>query len=277
MVRRLIVSAAGLAVVAGSLALSAPAMASSAGQHSAGQHSAGQHRATRIAGPHGFVPGGLFRQAPGTHTVMKNGRAIQFSSNWSGYAITGTTFTTTTASWTQPAITCSGSHETDMSPWVGIDGYSTSTVEQTGSSGDCDGSSKDYYAWYEMYPRNVVVINKTVKPGDQFTGTVTHTSGTNYTLKLQDITQGWTNSVTKSISAKDASAEAVMEMAANFLTKWSGPDPFTGFTANGQPAGSYSSSQIQQMEIDTSSGTVCDTTSGLTSNENFNVTWDNAC
>lgn len=271
MVRRLIVSMAGMAVVAGSLALSAPAMASSAGQHGASQHGG-----ARIAGPHGFVPGGLFRQAPGTHSVMKGDRQIQFSSNWSGYAITGTTFTTTTADWTQPAITCSGRHETDMSPWVGIDGYSTNTVEQTGSSGDCDGSTKDYYAWYEMYPRNVVVINKTVKAGDQFTGTVTHTSGTSYTLKLEDITQGWTNSVTKSISASDASAEAVMEMAANYLTQWSGPDPFTDFTANGQQVGSYSSSQIQQMEIEDGS-TICDTTSGLTGNENFTVTWDNAC
>jgi Peptidase A4 family len=277
MVRRLIVSMAGLAVVAGSLALSAPAMASSAGPHGASQHGASQRGGARIAGPHGFVPGGLFRQAPGTHTVMRGGRQIEYSSNWSGYAITGATFTTTTASWTQPAITCSGSKETDMSPWVGIDGYSTNTVEQTGTSGDCEGSTKDYYAWYEMYPQNYVTINKTVKAGDQFTGTVTHTSGTKYTLTLKDLTQGWTNTVSKSLSASNASAEAVMEMAANYLTKWSGPDPFTGFTANGEAAGSYSSSQIHQMEIDTSSGTVCDTTSGLTGGENFTVTWDNAC
>lgn len=274
MVRRLIVSAAGLAVVAGSLALSAPAMASSAGQHAASQHGT-----ARIAAPHGFVPGGLFRPAPGTHTITKGGRQIQFSSNWSGYAVIGSTFSTATANWTQNAITCtSGDGSTDMSPWVGIDGYNTNTVEQTGSSGDCSGASKDYYAWYEMYPRNVVVINKTVKAGDQFTATVTHTSGTSYKLTLEDITQGWTNSVTKSISASDASAEAVMEMAANHLTKWSGADPFTDFTVDGQPIGSYSSSPytIEQMEIENGS-TICDTTSGLTGNENFGVTWDNAC
>ena len=266
MVRRLIVSAAGLAVVAGSLALSAPAMASSAGPHGVSQH---------VSAPHGFVPGGLFRQAPGTHAVMKNGRKIVYSSNWSGYAVTGSTYSTATANWTQNAITCtSGDGETDMSPWVGIDGYNTNTVEQTGSSGDCDGASPDYYAWYEMYPRNVKVIDKTVRAGDQFTATVTHTGGTSYTLTLEDITQGWTNSVTKSLSAKDASAEAVLEMAANYLTKWSGADPFTDFTVDGQPIGSYSG--IEQMEIENGS-TVCDTTSSLTSNENFGVTWDNAC
>jgi Peptidase A4 family len=272
MVRRLIVSVAGLAVVAGSLALSAPAMASSAGQR-------GAHGPARIAGPHGFRPGGLFRQAPGTHTITRGGRSISYSTNWSGYAVIGSTFSTATANWTQNAISCSsGGGETDMSPWVGIDGYNTNTVEQTGSSGDCDGSSPDYYAWYEMYPRNVKVIDKTVQPGDQFTATVTHTSGTNYTLVLQDITQGWTNSVTKSISAKDASAEAVMEMAASHLTKWSGTDPFTDFTVDGQPIGSYTGSPytIEQMEIKVNS-TVCDTTSSLTSNENFTETWDASC
>jgi hypothetical protein len=269
MVRRLFISAAGLALVTGSLAVTGPVMASAA-----------HHGAARTAASHPFSPGGVFRQAPGTRPVVVNGRrSISYSSNWSGYAVIGSTFSTATANWTQPAIDCtSGDGETDMSPWVGIDGYNTDTVEQTGSSGDCDGTSPDYYAWFEMYPRNVRIIDKTVEPGDQFTATVTHTSGTNYQLVLEDITQGWTNSVTRSISAKDASAEAVLEMAANHLTQWSGPDPFTDFTVDGQPIGSYTSSPytIEQMEIEIGS-TLCDTTSSLSDNENFTVTWDNAC
>ncbi|MGH3156139.1 MAG: G1 family glutamic endopeptidase [Streptosporangiaceae bacterium] len=269
MVRRLGISAAGLARAAGSLALTGPALAAGSGQHTS----------VRTVASHGILPGGLFKPAPGTHSAKVHGRSISYSSNWSGYAVTGSTFATATADWTQPAITCtSGDGETDMSPWVGIDGYSSSTVEQTGSSGDCDGATKDYYAWYEMYPRNVVVINKTVEPGDQFTATVTHTTGTSYKLVLEDITQGWTNSVTKSIRAKDSSAEAVEEMAANHLTKWSGTDPFTDFTVDGNPIGSYTGSpyKIEQMEIENGS-TVCDSTSALTNEENFTVTWLNAC
>jgi Peptidase A4 family len=268
MVRRLFISAAGFALVAGSLALTGPVSASAAHQGAA-----------HPAASHSFTPGGLFRQAPGTRATMVDGRRIVYSSNWSGYAVIGSTFTTATANWTQNAIDCtSNDGSTDMSPWVGIDGYNTSTVEQTGSSGDCNGATPDYYAWYEMYPRNVQIINKTVEPGDHFTATVTHTTGTDYTLKLEDITQGWTNSVTKSISAKDASAEAVMEMAANHLTKWTGTDPFTDFTVDGQPIGSYTGSPytIEQMEIEDGS-TVCDTTSALSGNENFTETWDNAC
>lgn len=269
MVKRWCISLAAVALVTGSVAMTAPAMAASAAQHST--HTA--------AGPHGFVPGGLFHAASGTPAEHVDGRrSISYSSNWSGYAVTGSTFSTATASWTQSAITCSRNDgETDMSPWVGLDGYSSDTVEQTGTSGDCDGSSSDYYAWYEMYPQNYVTINQTVEPGDQFTGTVTHTSGTSYTLTLKDLTRGWTNTVTKSLKASDSSAEAVMEMAANNLSKF-GTDPFTSFTVDGSPVGSFTGSPytIEQMEIENGS-TVCDSTSGLTSNENFTVTWLNAC
>jgi Peptidase A4 family len=266
MVRRWTISLAGLALVTGSLAVAGPAMASAS------------HHVSRGAVSHTFQPGGLFHQAPGTHPEIVNGHRINYSTNWSGYAVIGSTFSTATADWTQNAITCtSGDGSTDMSPWVGIDGFNTNTVEQTGSSGDCSGASPDYYAWYEMYPRGVHVINQTVKPGDKFTATVTHTGGTNYKLMLEDITQGWTNTLTRSLSASDASAEAVMEMAANHLTKF-GTDPFTSFTVDGQPIGSYSGSPytIEQMEIKVS-GTLCDSTSGLTNNENFTVTWLNAC
>jgi hypothetical protein len=269
MVRRWFVSLTGLALVTGSLAAAAPAMAASSGSHDV----------ARTPASHAFLPGGVFHQAPGTRATMVDGRRVVFSTNWSGYAVIGSTFSTATVSWTQPAIDCtSGDGSTDMSPWVGIDGYNTDTVEQTGSSGDCSGATPDYYAWYEMYPRNVIVIKQTVKPGDDFTATVTHTTGTKYSLVLKDITQGWTNSVTKSLKAKDASAEAVLEMAAPHLTKFTTPTPFTGFTVDGKAIGSYTSSPytIEQMEIKVS-GTLCDTTSGLTDNENFTVTWKAAC
>ncbi len=266
MVRRWTISLAGLALVTGSLAVTGPAMATA------------EHHVPGSAVSQLVQPGGPFHATPGTHTVMAGGHRISYSTNWSGYAVIGGTFSTATASWTQNAITCtSGDGQTDMSPWVGLDGFSNNTVEQTGSSGDCSGATRSYYAWYEMFPRGVRVISKPVKPGDQFTATVTHTGGTNYRLVLKDLIQGWTNSVTRSLNAKNASAEAVMEKAAPHLTKF-GTDPFTGFTVDGQPIGSYTGSPytIEQMEIKVS-GTLCDSASGLSNNENFTTTWLNAC
>ncbi len=268
-------SLAALGVLA--LAAGAPVLAGSASASAASAAGTAHAR---------LVPGGLYQPAASglrqnaATTANTHGRVtLNYSSNWSGYAVTGSTFTSAKATWVQNAASCtSGDGDTDMSPWVGLDGFSSSTVEQTGTSADCSGSSVDYYAWYEMYPANYVTINKTVKAGDSFTGTVTHGSGKSYTLTLTDNTQSWTYTVTKSLSADDSSAEAVMEMAADNLTKWSGTDPFTSFTVNGEAVGSFSSSPytIYQMEIENGS-TLCDTTSALSSNENFTETWDNAC
>lgn len=262
MIRHWSIAASALALATGSLAIVTPAMAAT----------------TAPAAHSHFVPGGvLFKPATGlgTHSLARAGGKIEYSSNWSGYAVTGGTYTSVSATWVQNAGTCSSNDtDTDMSPWVGIDGYSSSSVEQTGTSVDCSGSTKTYYAWYEMYPANFVTINKTVKAGDTFYGAVTR-SGTSYTLTLQDKTQGWTNTVTKTASGDaNSSAEAVMEMAADELTQWSGTDPFTSFTVNGVAAGSAGTTH--QMEIQSGS-TLCDTTSSLSSGENFTTTWDNLC
>jgi Peptidase A4 family len=263
MVRRWGVSLAGLALVTVSLAAAGPAIAVS---------SAGQGAARAAASPP-FRPGGVF---PGTPV---GGHGINYNTGWSGYAVIGGTFTTATASWTQNAVNCTGvSGYTDMSPWIGIDGYSDKTVEQTGSSGDCNGDVPDYYAWYEMYPRAPVFLSQTVQPGDQFTGTVTHTHGKYYKLTLQDLTQGWTYTVTKTISAQDSSAEAVMERLAHTPLSPFGNDPFSNFTVDGQPIGSYTASPytIERMEIRVK-GTLCDKTSALSGNEDFTVTWEQSC
>jgi hypothetical protein len=270
MIKRMTISLGTLGLVLGTSA------AIAAGPATAAAPQAVAHLANPAAF---FKPGGVMKPATARPESAKSvgGRTIQYSSNWSGYAVTGSTYTSVSANWTQSKVSCSSSDtDTDMSPWVGIDGYSSSTVEQTGTSGDCNGSSVDYYAWYEMYPANYVTINKTVKPGDEFTGTVTHTSGsTSYTLKLADDTEGWTYSVTKKLSASDDSAEAILEMAADELSTFS-TVPFTDFTVNGTAAGAYPSSDIQQMEIEDGS-TICDTTSSLSSEENFTNTWENLC
>lgn len=267
MVRRLAISLVGLALVTGSLAAAGPAIAVGSAQQGV----------VRAAASAPFHPGGVFHQAPGTRPVMVDGRRIVYSINWSGYAVIGSTFTTVSASWIQNAVTCPVDH-TDMSPWVGIDGYYSDTVEQTGSSGDCNASGHPvYYAWFEMYPRDVFILSQTVEPGDRFTATVTHLGGKKYRLRLEDLTQGWTNTVTRYIAAKDNSAEAVMEMAANHLSDF-GKDPFTDFTVDGRPIGSYTSSAytIEQMEIKVKK-TLCDSTSSLSDNKNFTVTWKNSC
>ena len=68
------------------------------------------------------------------------------SSNWAGYSVSGTTYSSVSGTWTQPAADCSAktSPTTAAAFWVGLGGNDeTSTaLEQTGTEADClaDGS-----------------------------------------------------------------------------------------------------------------------------------------
>ena len=158
------------------------------------------------------------------------------STNWSGYAATGSKFTSVSASWTEPTAKCSGTAYSSF--WVGLDGDTSNTVEQTGTDADCSGSTPQYYAWYEMYPKFPVNLRGKVVPGDKLTASVTTNGSGSFTLTITDATQGWTNTTTARLkSAKLASAEVIAEAPsssggvlplANF-----GTVGFTGATANG--------------------------------------------
>lgn len=175
----------------------------------------------------GLLPGGLTATAAASATAGVattvihrpiNVRSIHndnvSSTNWSGYAVqSASQFTQVSGTWVQPTATCNklvGS--TYAAFWVGIDGYSTSSVEQLGTDSDCSRSTPKYYAWWEMYPAGSVDISTStypVSPGDTLTGSVTR-SGTNYTLSLHS-SRGWTFSTTQSGSDANGSAEWIAE------------------------------------------------------------------
>ena len=134
------------------------------------------------------------------------------STNWSGYAVTGSGFTAAEGSWTVPTVSCSKTPNTYSSFWVGIDGYSSSTVEQTGTDSDCSGSSPSYYAWYEFYPKGSVLITRVpVSPGNQMSAKVTF-NGSQFTVTITNETTGKSFSKSSRVSgAKRSSAEWIAE------------------------------------------------------------------
>jgi hypothetical protein len=134
------------------------------------------------------------------------------STNWSGYAVTGTRYTSVSASWTEPAVDCSVTPTGWSSFWIGLDGDNSSTVEQTGSEADCRSGSAVHSAWYEMYPKFPVNFTNPVSAGDQFTASVTTDGRGNFTLTLVDHTKGWTQTnFAKLKSARLSSAEVIAE------------------------------------------------------------------
>jgi Peptidase A4 family len=134
------------------------------------------------------------------------------SSNWSGYAVTGGTYTSVSSSWTQPAVNCSITPTAWSSFWVGLDGDTSSTVEQTGTEADCSSGAAVYSAWYEMYPKFPKTYANPVSPGDVFTASVTSNGAGAFTLTISDTTKGWTQTTTaRQRSARLASAEVIAE------------------------------------------------------------------
>jgi hypothetical protein len=194
------------------------------------------------------------------------------STNWSGYAVTGNRFTSVSASWTEPTAKCSATAYSSF--WVGLDGDTSGTVEQTGTDADCSGSTPRYYAWYEMYPKFPVNLSGTVRPGDKLSASVTTNGSGIFTLKITDSTQGWSNTTTARLkSAKLASAEVIAEAPsssggvlplANF-----GTVNFTGASANG-----VSLDKLPNLDPITmaSGSTVKAQPSGISSGA-FSVTW----
>ncbi|MFJ9844799.1 G1 family glutamic endopeptidase [Kitasatospora sp. NPDC101155] len=169
-------------------------------------------------------------------------RPLQYNTNgynWGGYAATGSGFSSVSASWTEPDATCNSTNDL-YAPWVGIDGYGSSTVEQTGVATDCSSGSPVNQAWYEMYPASPVYLSLTSYPvsaGDHITASVTYAGSSRYTLKLTDSSQGWTYSTTKSLSAQRTSAEVIIESPTGSYPNF-GTLNFTSATVNGKSLGS---------------------------------------
>ncbi|MHB1582411.1 MAG: G1 family glutamic endopeptidase [Acidimicrobiales bacterium] len=156
-----------------------------------------------------MVPGGPLPGVIGPQATSGPGFE-RTSSNWSGYVVKASSaFTGAEGSWVEPAATCT-STDTMAGFWVGIDGYGTSTVEQTGTAVECTGGTPRYFAWWEMYPGASQVIAHPVAPGDTLTARVLR-SGTSYRLVLVS-SAGWRFSTTQiSATATDASAEWIAE------------------------------------------------------------------
>jgi hypothetical protein len=146
------------------------------------------------------------------------------SSNWSGYVDTGSGFSAVSGSWTVPTVSCS-SVNSYSAHWIGIDGATSSTVEQDGTEADCNGGSGSYDAWYEMYGDSAVNSGYEVElsptsypvfPGDAISASVS-VVGATWTLSISDSgsashPQSWSFSTNIAFSgAAQSSAEWIVE------------------------------------------------------------------
>ena len=234
MLRRWCIPLAGLALAAGALAASAPAAASS--------HPAGHTIHLIRPAMHGTAP------------MVGSGRTSQAaqSTNWSGFAAHSKKYNKISASWVEPTAHCSGSGSQFSSFWVGLDGFNSRTVEQTGTEVDCRNGSPRYFGWYEMFPAFPVNFSNTVRPGDHFTGSVTFNGS------------GAARSSAEVIAEAPSSSGGVLPLA-NF-----GTVHFSNSKVDGSKLGSANPTKIIMVN---SSGRAKVSVSSLSNGTNFSVKW----
>jgi hypothetical protein len=212
------------------------------------------------------------------------------SSNWSGYAVSTSAgaVTQVSGSWVVPTVATNVSGYS--SAWVGIDGFSSSTVEQTGTDSDYVNGQAQYYAWYEMYPAGFVKLNLAINPGDTMSASVSNTSPGQFVLYIKDVNTGKSSTTTQTSSkAQQSSAEWILEAPSSIsgvlpLANF-GSINFSGAKATisgttGPADNSWSGTTLYQIDMATRR-TLEATTSALTDSgspltSGFSVTWDSS-
>lgn len=134
------------------------------------------------------------------HTRVDGG--VTASNNWSGYAITGSNGqfakwgSEITGSFVEPSPGCDSSQSGDknMSTWVGIDGYGSPDVLQTGTEIDLNCAAPyaaptnvEHFAWYEWFPAYAIKItNVAVRPGDKIDVAVFLSDGKHHFVSFEN-------------------------------------------------------------------------------------------
>src|SRR2546423_1664221 len=132
------------------------------------------------------------------------------SSNWSGYAANGGTFTSVTATWAVPTVSArpNGADAT----WVGIGGLNSNDLIQAGTQAMVDGSGTvEYSSWIEMLPQSSRNVPLSLSAGDSVTVTITQQSGNDWLISMKNNTTNGTYNVTVQYDSSNSSAEWVQE------------------------------------------------------------------
>jgi len=220
---------------------------------------------------------------------------VSYNTGWAGYAVTGSDFTHVEGSWIVSAVNCTATPNTFSSEWVGIDGWSSNTVEQIGTDADCLGTAPYYWVWYEFYPYGSIVIHDvSIAAGDKFAAAVTYDGDNYYTVALKNESTGQSFSKKVEFDGADGSgppqrnsAEWIMEMDGEKLSDF-GVDSFgkeyTGYVNDKATDSSVSNGVINafgnavQESITTQNGSANSPLTALPSalasdGASFTVTW----
>jgi len=181
-----------------------------------------------------------------------------YTFNYSGYDVEGATYSDVRGSWIQPSAICKGVTISKSAIWVGFGGASqTKTLEQAGTTVDCNGSKPKYRAWYEILPADPVYLDQinpkyVVMPTDSIHARVSYQGNGTFFLEIGDSTRGWDFSTTAPGPTSDAArgdADWIVEDP-NFPQCHSQTAcPLTRFVTSNQPIVQFSNCSVDGKSL----------------------------
>jgi hypothetical protein len=199
--------------------------------------------------------------------------------NWAGYISTGGTYTTVSGTWKVPSVAAGDDPVAADATWIGIGGDTSDDLIQTGTENIVEDGQVAGSTFYEELPNTAETIpTVTVNPGDTVTASIKEVSSGEWTINIEDVTDGESYSNTVSYDSSESSAEWIEEAPSDGSTivplDQFGPVTFTGgsTTENGQ-AVSIAGSDAQVATMDNDSGQALATVSALSATgDGFTVT-----
>jgi hypothetical protein len=207
------------------------------------------------------------------------------SLNWAGYADAAPAGSVTyvAGTWVEPAVACSAQGTQYAAFWVGIDGFNSNTVEQTGTLAQCSHGVAKYSAWWELYPLNSIqtIGSITVHPGDSISASVAYSTA-GFTMAIKDVTTGksfstaGTQSGTSRSSAECIAERPSVERSLTSLADF-GTMTFSSCTSTisgtTQGIGAYTNSDAITM-VNSAGMTLAAPSGTSNSGATFSITWE---
>ncbi len=147
--------------------------------------------ATSYTSQAGAAPGpGRPAQAMLAATTQPGANHTVHPDNWAGYAVTGGTYTSASATWTAPAASNNGQTNSTSYTWVGIDGWANASLLRIGIQQGWNASAHIAYhrAFWGIGARVSLAFNVSV--GDSIYASLTRVANNRWSIYLADLNSG---------------------------------------------------------------------------------------
>ncbi len=148
-----------------------------------------------------------------TLSQQANPIPIYGSENWSGYALQGSALNGAQGTFNVPNLSATPG-ESDVSEWVGVDGFTNTDAIQAGVHEIYDpvGNDEIVYPWWEILPAPETQIpSMTVRPGDSVSVQVRQVAGTLWQIAVLDNTTSQSFTTDQPYTGPETSAEWIVE------------------------------------------------------------------